>query len=209
MFLKAVDKSLLQLIKKISTFPEISESFYLAGGTALALHLGHRKSVDLDLFCRKKFDEKNISNILQNIGGEISSTYSQTVHGVVDNAKVSFIRFNYKMLFPFEKKIEKIQLASLADIAAMKIMAVSHRAEKKDFYDMYEILKTFPVSELKKHLMEKYDGKVNCYHILRSFFYFDDAEDSADPVSLNKTKWKDVKNYFLKNEKTLMRELVC
>ena len=87
-------------------------------------------------------------------------------------------------------------------------MAISQRAEKKDFFDMVEILQRYRPGQLKHMFMEKYgEEKINCYHILKSFFYYADVEDAPDPVSLNNTTWDQVKSYFLTNEKILMAEL--
>ena len=92
----------------------------------------------------------------------------------------------------------------------MKAVAISQRSDKKDFYDMYEILKTMKPLNLKNLFLEKFSkARINCYHILKSFFYFDDAYQQPDPISLNGTSWGQVKSYFVEHEKELMLALVC
>ncbi len=91
----------------------------------------------------------------------------------------------------------------------MKVIAITQRADKKDFYDLYEILKHFQPLELKDMFLKKYGGqRINCYHILKSFFYFQDAEDSPDPISLNGTTWDEVKTFFINNERKLTKGLM-
>jgi len=211
MFQQTINQRIFQVIQQLSDFSEIKNSFYMAGGTALALQLGHRKSDDVDLFSTKKFDERIIANIIQNIGGEITSTATQTIHAKLHSVKVFFIYFPYKMIEPLNEKLSvgKIKLASVSDIACMKIMAISQRAEKKDFFDLYEILKTNSPKELKIFLLKKFgENKINCYHILRSIFYFDDVEETVEPISLNKTKWSVVRKFLAKNEKIWVKEML-
>jgi len=75
---------------------------------------------------------------------------------------------------------------------------------------MFEILKPLPLRDLKRLFLEKFsEARINCYHILKSFFYFDDADQQPDPLSLNGTTWEQVKSCFVEHEKELMRELVC
>lgn len=75
---------------------------------------------------------------------------------------------------------------------------------------MYELLKHIGVSELKQLFLSKYSSsRINCYHILKSFFFFEEAEQQPDPVSLNGTTWQQVKQFFLEREVQLMQELLC
>jgi hypothetical protein len=209
MFLNTVDKQLLLLIDSLSIRPEISEHFYLAGGTGLALQLGHRTSIDIDLFTQEQFNTELVTTAIIALGGQIIQSETGTVHGVVNGVKISFLFYPYPLLHPLYA-FHGIRLASIDDIAAMKAVAISQRGDKKDFYDMYEILKTMKPLNLKNMFLEKFSkARINCYHILKSFFYFDDADQQPDPLSLNGTSWVQVKNYFTEHEKELMREWVC
>ena len=203
MFKEAVDARVLLLIKKLSQIKEVYGKFYMAGGTGLALQLGHRKSFDIDLFSREDFDIERYSQIILSINGKILREQRGTIDAVIDDIKLTLLFYPYKLLETLHK-IEQIKVAGIKDVACMKVVAISQRAEKKDFYDIYEILKIIPPGELKKLFLEKYgDDKINCYHILKSFFYFEDVESSPDPVSLKNTGWDDIKQFFISNEKKL------
>ncbi len=209
MFLNSVDQQLLLLIDSLSASSDIATHFYLAGGTGLASQLGHRTSVDIYLFTPDPFNVELYTTAITERGGRVIQADEGGVHGIVSGVKVSFLLYPYKMLQPFQI-FHGISIASIEDIAAMKAVAISQRGDKKDFYDMYEILKAMPPQKLKSLFLEKFsEARINCYHILKSFFYFDDADRQPDPISLNDTTWDQVKTFFVDNEKMLMRELVC
>lgn len=209
MFLNTIDQQLLLLIDSLSTRSDITKHFYLAGGTGLALQLGHRSSVDIDLFTPDHFNSELYTTAITERGGRVIQAEEGGVHGVVSGVKVSFLLYPYKMLQPLQS-FHGIHIASIADIAAMKAVAISQRGDKKDFFDMYEILKEMPPHDLKNLFLEKFgEERINCYHILKSFFYFDDADRQPDPISLNETTWAQVKTFFVDNEKKLMRAWVC
>ena len=209
MFYNSVDKRLLLLIESLSTSSDIVKHFYLAGGTGLALQLGHRTSIDIDLFTPDRFSSELYASAIIERAGQVIQAEEGSVHGVVNGVKVSFLLYPYKMLQPLQP-FHGIHIAAITDIAAMKVVAISQRGDKKDFFDMYEILKMMPPHDLKNHFLEKFsEARINCYHILKSFFYFDDADQQPDPITLNGTTWEQVKTFFMDNEKELMRELVC
>lgn len=209
MFEQAIDARVLLLIKDISKIREIADNFYLAGGTALALQFGHRKSDDVDLFSQKRFSVEHYSQLFLALNGKILVEEEGTIHALVEGVKVSLLYYPYKLLLPF-KTIAGLNMASIEDISCMKIVALSQRAEKKDFFDAYEILRIYKPVELKRMFLEKYGvEKINCYHILKSFFYFDDAENSPEPVTLRGTTWNEVKAFFRNNEKMLTQDLLC
>jgi len=207
-FEQAVDSRLLLLAGKLFSTVDIAERFYLAGGTALALHLGHRKSDDLDLFSEKEFSIEKLCKIIENLNGQILIAEQETIHANVEGMKLSLLYYPYKLINPLQK-LGGIRIASIEDIASMKVVAISQRADKKDFYDLYEILKHFRPLELKGMFLKKYGRqRINCYHILKSFFYFQDAEDSPDPISLDGTTWDEVKAFFINNERKLTKGLM-
>jgi len=103
-----------------------------------------------------------------------------------------------------------IELAGVPDIAAMKVVAIAQRGTKKDFFDLYEILRGISIQEVKTWFLEKYgDRRVNCYHVVRSLVFFEEAEGEPDPVSLNGTTWEEVKSFFLSRERSHFSDLVC
>ena len=204
MFLEAIDERVKSLL--FGTLPPILkglENFYLAGGTGLALLLGHRKSVDVDLFREKEFDVERLSFDLSRTGAEISVAEQGTLHAFVEGIKLSFLHYPYPLLKD-PQVIEGVRVACIEDIACMKVIAVSQRAEKKDFFDLYELLQKFGPAQLGKMIIEKYGKeRVNAYHTLKSFFYFADAEGSLDPVSLHDVTWEKVKQYLRENEQII------
>ncbi|MFZ2960329.1 MAG: nucleotidyl transferase AbiEii/AbiGii toxin family protein [Candidatus Ozemobacteraceae bacterium] len=105
-----------------------------------------------------------------------------------------------------------INLADVSDIAAMKVVAVSQRGTKKDFFDLYEILRPNSPQQLKTWVLSKFgERRINCFHVLRSLVFFADADADADPypISLNATSWLGVKAFFLGLEKELSEQLLC
>jgi hypothetical protein len=209
MFFNAVDKQLLLLIDQLAERPDVTEPFYLADGTGLALQLGHRTSIDINLFSQQTFNAERYATLLIGLGGRVTQAEEGAVHGEAAGVKISFLHYPYPVLKPFQD-VHGLKLASVDDIAAMKVVAISQRGDKEDFFDLYEILKMIPPRDLKALFLKKFGAsRINCYHILKSFLYFDDAEQQPDPLSLNTTTWEQVKGYFVMHEKELMRELIC
>jgi hypothetical protein len=203
MFEKTINKKISSLAESLGKSGVIKD-FYLAGGTALSLRLGHRKSRDLDFFSQKNFNLPLLSDFLvSKMDSKVIIAETGTLLTEINGIKVSFLHYPYTNLEDCESW-RNIALASLIDISCMKIIAISQRAEKKDFFDFYEIIKLFSSEKLKTSLLKKYGRKsLNCYHILKSLFYFEDAESSPDPVSINGTKWKMVKVKIKEFEKQL------
>lgn len=171
--------------------------FYLAGGTALALELGHRRSVDFDWFREDpSFDPLNLAHELASSGVplEVQSTSTDTLHATVRGVRVSFFRYRYRLLEPLrEWKAEGCRLASPKDIAAMKLAAVAQRGAKKDFYDVAALGRAG--LELPA-MLEAYRSKfstADIAHVLTALTWFDDAERDADPESLTGDRWDSVK----------------
>jgi len=203
MFEQALDSRTVLLIRELSKRKEITDHFYLAGGTGLALHFGHRKSDDVDLFSTKPFSVERYSQIIDSLGGRIMFAEEGTIHGIACETKISLLHYPYHLLGELQP-FKGLQVASIEDIACMKAVAVSQRGEKKDFFDLFEILNEKTPSDIKSWLVNKYgEKKDNLYHILKSFFYFTDAEESPDPISLNGTTWENVKEGILEKEKEL------
>jgi len=113
-----------------------------------------------------------------------------TLHVTVDHVMVSFFHYGYGLLFP-PVKFEGLTLADERDIAAMKLDAVSSRGSRKDFIDIYELLKKHTLAEFFE---KKYAGiKYNMLHILKSLIYFDDADGEPPPMMLHDVGWDDIK----------------
>jgi hypothetical protein len=205
----AVDERVLRLAETLFKNTLIKSRFYLAGGTALALQLNHRKSFDIDLFSYKEFNTIPLTEYIIKQKGMITYSEQGTIHCSIKKIKVSFLHYPYLLLNPLIK-LHNVKIASLQDIACMKAVAISQRAEKKDFFDVYQILQNHTPVEFKNMFLKKYQkSHINCYHILRSLFYFDDVENSPEPISSNGTTWRMVKKWFVTHEKEITKALLC
>lgn len=198
MFTKALLSNTIRALKLASGISIVKKS-YLAGGTALALHLGHRISVDLDFFTQEVFDEKTLS-------GELSQLPEYKEEGIAwrtvwgELAKTKFSLFYYK--YPLIKKtttFSGIQVLDKEDIAAMKIHALEDRGTKRDFIDLYFLSKEFTLEQMLEFYDQKYGVLGNhLYTIIRSMNYFADAEVEELPRMLVPVSWAEVKNFFQK-----------
>ncbi len=168
--------------------------FYLAGGTALALQLGHRQSIDFDFFTEGNFDTARIIQNLREIGKfELFDRSKDTLNGSVNDVQVSFFGYEYPLLNNLHRKM-RILIANMLDIALMKLEAISGRGSKKDFIDLFFLLKHFSISWLLKKYPQKFGIEIgNHYHLLKSLVYFEDAESQPMPKMLQNISWEEVK----------------
>src|ERR1035437_6272526 len=169
-------KSTRRLFDKLAESPWISD-FYLAGGTALAMRLGHRISVNLDFFSEKGFNEAALIDKLVSIGDlRIFQKASRSVTGSIDEVKVSFLGYEYPILTA-GTLWSGVTIASMEDIACMKLDALSSRGTKRDFIDLYFIAEQIPLARILKSFERKYASiKFNVLHIKKSLVYFRSEE---------------------------------
>ena len=176
--------------------------WYLAGGTALALSTGHRRSLDLDFFMEKKYfdTEELLRKFLNNQDWTLIFNRKNTIYGELFKAKVSFIA--YPFFIPKQEPIwhGSIKVLQPKDIAVMKITAISQRGRKRDFFDLYWCAKNIEsLEEIIKRLPAQYPAVAHDYHhILKSLVYFEDAESDPEPEINFDANWKKVKNFFIK-----------
>ena len=186
--------------------------WYLAGGTALALQSGNRVSVDLDFFTTQKdFDNNDIlSNFLENKDWSAYINKKNTVYGTLYGAKMSFIA--YPFFIPKTKFIDYgfIKILDQKDIAIMKIIAISQRGAKRDFFDLYWCVKNIDSLEnFVRKLKTQYPFIAHDYHhIIAALHYFGDAEQDNDPKIYFKASWKEVKEFFKKESLVLMDKIM-
>lgn len=206
MYKEAIDKQTRRVWRKIAK-SGIADNFYLAGGTALAVHFGHRKSIDLDFFSQEDFSTSDLKGQLPQIGKIVLLGESDgTLHITVDHVMVSFFRYRYNLLF-LPVKFEGLKLADERDIAAMKLDAVSSRGSKKDFIDIHELLGKYTLSELIEFFKIKYAGiRYNMLHILKSLVYFDDADGEPSPAMLHDVDWSIIKQSIHQKVSALSEE---
>ena len=187
-------KAVLALLEQ----SEIIEKAYLAGGTALALQLGHRISYDLDFFTPIEFDEKTLLPRLREISNfQIEKIAWRTISGQFEDVLFSIFFYEYPLLYPVEK-FGMTSVVDVRDIAAMKIATIASRGSKRDFIDLYFICKeTIPLEEIIRLYDKKYKNLATTkIHIIKSLVYFDDGEADEMPEMLKEVTWKEVKKYF-------------
>jgi hypothetical protein len=178
--------------------------FYLAGGTGLALHLGHRFSIDLDFFSEEPGavgpDERAVLRLALDdpsltITFDKDATFAANWRGV----GLSFFRLD---LYPLVKPtflIEGVRVASLEEIGAMKLAAIIGRGTRKDYVDLYFILQQVPLEDLFKIAAVKY-ARVRTFAVsaTRALAYFEDAQALPMPRMLNPVAWSQMKVFLEK-----------
>lgn len=179
--------------------------FYLSGGTALALQLGHRESEDLDFFSQTDFEPAGLQ---QKLSTRLALEDVVLAEGTLNafaagSVKLQFLHYPYNLL---ERPLEwnSIALSSVDDIACTKLLTVSSRGSKKDFIDLHTVLETTTLEDLLQKLDAKYrDINYNIPHILKSLTYFEDADDQPMPRMHTDISWRTVKQTIEQKVKAL------
>ena len=171
--------------------------FYLAGGTALSLYFGHRISIDLDWFTQNEMGDALL--LAENLRrAKLDFITEQTapgsLHGNIENVRVTFLEFRYPLLQPLTVwKEMDASIASLDDLACMKLSAIAQRGARKDFCDIYTLgIKHKPLSEMLALYRRKFNVQ-DISPILYGLAYFDDAESERMPPMLWEISWKEIK----------------
>ncbi len=202
---RTVYPTTLELLKKLMQYESLKKTF-LVGGTALTLQLGHRISVDIDLFSEIDFATNDILTELRK-DLELQVIMQKEKNALILNARLKntnneFVKIDVvKYAYPLLKELKHeagIRLLSVEDIIPMKLSAIANRGAKKDFFDIYELMKTFSLSDMFKLFSKKYPDIAH-FHILKSLTYFEDADIEFDPIMLNKTDWETVKQTIENN----------
>ena len=178
-----INPETFSLIQELQSL-DILKEFYLVGGTALALKLGHRNSIDIDLFTQNEFSTQQIEEkIALNRTFSKSFERENTLMCFINSIKTDFIRHNY----PFVKDPiteEGITYLSMEDIAAMKLNAIAQSGKRlKDFIDIYFLLQHFSVSQMLNFYQIKYPNS-NKMIALKALEYFEDIDPNIDPPLL-------------------------
>ena len=175
LYTETVENDTLELLRTLMRDSRLSD-FLLAGGTNLALRLGHRKSVDLDLFSYQHFDAISLAEYLtQNYNFEKTDVRDKdTVKGFINDVKMDIIAHIYPLVDePFVVE-DTIRLYSMRDIAAMKLVAISDNGKRlKDFVDIAFLSTQMSLNQMLEAYAQKYKG-ANALHALRGLAYFDD-----------------------------------
>lgn len=193
---ETVDEGTLGLLKQLQSLSILSE-MRLVGGTSLALQIGHRKSIDIDLFGNLSAAYEILIDELKSLGEVVPLKNSKNIHSLlINNIKVDIVNYEYKWLSN-KITIDNIHLATIKDIAAMKLNAIIGRGSKKDFIDLFFILKDYSLATIMGFYNKKYnDGST--FLVLKSLTYFEDADSEEMPFMFNHIDWQTVKDTIKK-----------
>lgn len=197
LYIQTVEPITLGLLNRLMEDAYLQQ-FNLVGGTALSLQIGHRKSVDLEMFTQSDFEAAELLAYLNDSGynPDVKHQYKQTLIVEIDGIKVDFIRFKYAFAQPI-RVIDDIRLTQLEDIACMKIDAIAGRGKKKDFCDLYFLLKKFSLKEMMTWYQQMFQH-TTIFHVYKSLTWFEDADLDADLVVFDpKFNWKEAKKSIL------------
>lgn len=188
------------------TLPEL-QTFRLAGGTALSLQYGHRISVDLDIFTDRSFDLAELEVSLRQRYPTFIKDFSNRLgfSGYIDNVKTDFVNWSVPFIRPIIE-IENVRLASPEEIAAMKMETLTGRQMKKDYYDIYELLKYFSMSQLFDFYKERYpynNPKAPLEFLVAAHL----ADESPEPEMLYMLEWDIVKTTIKEQTQTYIEDL--
>lgn len=184
--------ALLSTLSEIMKIEELNE-FYLVGGTALALWLGHRTSIDLDFFIHSDFDAPTVAFALEKkFDAKNIETGKNLVRCYIAEIKIEFISHQYPLLKNIQK-INGIRLASVEDICAFKLNAVVNRGSKKDFWDIACLLDQFQLNQILDFYSNKYK-QFNLWQVEKSLCFFKDADEELVEINdLKGLNWETVK----------------
>lgn len=181
----------LGVLKKLMQDPLLKQ-FYLVGGTALALQIGHRISVDIDLFTNESFDSVTLSaHLKENYEFKETVDRGYFLQGSIKGIKVDLLKYPYK---PKQDllSIETVRMVDKTDIASMKLSAITNRGRKRDFIDLFFLLKYFTLKEIIDLYIQKFNAET--FMLLQSLIYFEDADGDIDLNMITKIDWEDVKS---------------
>src|SRR3989344_5711569 len=175
MFYDILDKKRIDLLPLFKNF---KKDFYLGGGTALALQIGHRDSIDFDFFKEGEIDAKKLFGNLKEIFNghpvlKVQEEFNTLSLIVLDDIKLSFFGYKYKLIKELVYE-EDLNLASVEDIGCMKLSAITGRASSKDYVDLYYILQNVDLAELLEKILKKLPD-LDKNLILKSLVYFEDV----------------------------------
>ncbi|MCS7209624.1 MAG: nucleotidyl transferase AbiEii/AbiGii toxin family protein [Fimbriimonadales bacterium] len=183
----------------LATAPALAQAgFYLAGGTAVALYYGHRRSVDLDWFCAEPFEPLGLQARLRSQGIELqgASVAESTLIGWLGRVKVSLFAYPYPLVAPVRVWSDYgVSVAAPEDLLCMKLVAVQQRGTRRDFVDLYVLLRDIPLERAVELYRQKYGFSPGA-SLVYALTYFADA-DSEPPVRLRSAlSWRQVKRFL-------------
>jgi hypothetical protein len=210
LYKETVGRDTLGLLNKLMNDPLLSD-FFLVGGTALSLQLGHRISIDLDFFCLNDFNENDLlTQLEEKYGLRMDYLAKNTLKGQIVGVKTDFIAHKYPLVRPLFVD-EKVRMAGLEDIAAMKLNAIAGNGTRlKDFIDIAYLSPFFTSMQIIDAYQNKYAIR-NPVMAMKAIVYHVDI-DFTEPIKMmdNKYSWKKIEkrlNDMLKTPKKLFAPL--
>ncbi len=197
---ETVDANTLDLLKQIQANPNFHET-RLVGGTALALQIGHRKSIDLDIFGNIRLESLELTQELQTYGTLSIRSASQRIHHLMlRGVQLDIVQYDYPWI-DAPVVADGVRLASIRDIAAMKLAAITNRGTKKDFIDLAFLLDRYDLPQMLELYTQKFkDGE--SFMVLKSLVFFEDAEDDPMPYMLQPIDWNVAKQRIVDSVRT-------
>lgn len=198
LYKETVKPGTLGLLKELMHIKEL-EQFRLVGGTALSLLLGHRESIDLDLFTDEPFDRELIIDKLTNTFPSLSFEGIKSPRlffTYINDVKVDFVNTFEKFSYDYNV-VEGVRFAATEEIIALKLNAIAGRGAKKDFWDLYELLNHYSFEEMISFYQKRYPNNA-LVMILKSITYFAEANLQPDPYCFKKLEWENIKKDIIK-----------
>lgn len=199
----------LRALDRLSRVPALA-SFYLADGTAIAFHVGHRRSLDIDLFSLSA--DADLDAVRRGLDAletdlEVLAQTDAVLKVLIDREPVDIVRYRYPPLDSPSVGPSGILVASLRDLAVMKLAAVARRGIRRDFWDLRAIVETgLSLNDIARAYTERFGAsEADLYHVARALTYFDDAEkDPAYPAGLDDRAWTEIKRFFVRVSPTML-----
>ncbi len=186
----------LELLKTLMSQDELHD-MRLVGGTSLALQYGHRQSVDLVFFGKPQASQDEIIQMAERLGDLMILNHTKSIlQMVINGVKVDVVDYSCYEWIDEPRVEDGIVLASTKDIAALKINAIEGRGTKKDFIDVYELLKHYSLSDILGFYSQKYPN-YSIFRALLSLTYFEDAETQTMPIMFSTVSWEEIKKQII------------
>jgi len=185
----------MELLKKIMS-EKLFSDFNLVGGTSLALQMGHRNSIDIDLFGNSEINSELFIEKLSEFGEvKVAQSTKNILITKINDVKVDFVNYKYPLLSNF-LFVDNIRMLSFKDISAMKLNAIAGRGSKKDFIDLYFLLNKFSLEDIISFYETKYkDGSI--FMVQKSLTYFEDADSQLQPQMFLDFDWETCKQRII------------
>lgn len=206
LYTETIEGGTLELLRNLQSEVLLS-SFNLVGGTSLALRMGHRKSVDLDLFTKDDFDLQELRELLVNkYNLRVSYEKGKTLKGFINNVKIDLIKYDYPQVCSVET-IEGIRFESIPDVIAMKLSAICDNGSRmKDFIDIAFLSSKYSFDDMLKFYSTKFPAS-NQMMLAKALVYFADIDFNEDIVMLKYDfNWDKIAKRL--NDMTLQRNKV-